>query len=112
MKVVRLNRLLRLERPVTSPDGAGGFSIVWQDIGSIWAEIVPGTGRDAGGEEITLSSIPYRITVRGAPDGSARRPAAGERLRESGRVFRVLAVTEQDPTGHYLTCFVREEEPT
>lgn len=112
MKPVKLNRLLRLERPVSSPDGAGGFSTVWQDIGSLWAEIVPVSGRDTGGEEITLSSVSYRITVRGAPQGSARRPSAGEQLREGGRLFRILAVTEQDPAGHYLTCFAREEDPT
>jgi head-tail adaptor len=80
-------------------------------MGSLWAEITPGAGRDTGGEEVTLTTVPYRITVRGAPQGSPRRPLVEQRFRDEGRVFRILAVTERDPGGHYLTCFSREEEP-
>ncbi|MFN4129182.1 MAG: head-tail adaptor protein [Paracoccaceae bacterium] len=109
MKPVHLNRLLSLEQSVSTPDGTGGFSSVWQTIGTLWAEITPGTGRDAGREEVTLASVTYRITLRGAAVGSPRRPVPGQRLTQGGRVFQVLAVTERDPAGHYLTCFAREE---
>lgn len=112
MKPVHLNRLLTLERSVSISDGAGGFSTVWEAVGSLWAEITPGIGRAAGGEEVTLASVPYRITLRGAAVGTPRRPVPGQRLTEAGRVFQVLAVTERDPSGLYLTCFAREETPT
>lgn len=112
MKPVHLNRLLTLEQSVSTPDGAGGFSTAWQAIGTLWAEITPGAGREVGGEEITLSSVPYRITFRGAAVGSPQRPVPGQRLTQAGRVFQVLAVTERDTAGHYLTCFAREETPT
>lgn len=108
---VHLNRLLTLEQSIEVPDGAGGYDLSWSALGQVWAEIRPGAGRDAGGEEVTLTSVPYRITLRGAPDGSARRPVAGHRLREGNRLFRILAVTERDAGGHYLTCFAREEKP-
>ena len=111
MKAVNLNRLLILEAPLRVGDGAGGFARNWQPVGSLWAEITPGTGRDTGGEEITLTTVPYRITVRGAPQGSPRRPQVEQRFRDGGRVFRILAVTERDPQGHYLSCFAREEKP-
>lgn len=111
MTVVSLKRLLVQERAVQASDGAGGFSISWEALGSIWAEIMPGAGRDAGGEEVTLTSVPYRITVRGAPQGSARRPAAGQRFRDGARVFRILAVAERDAAGQHLNCFCREEIP-
>lgn len=112
MKPVTLNRLLVLEKPISAQDGAGGFQVTWQTIGSLWAEILSGAGREAGGEEITLSSVSYRIIVRGAPATSPRRPIAGYRFREGGRLFRILAVTERDTDGLYLVCFAREEEPT
>jgi head-tail adaptor len=111
MTSVHLNRLLKLEHAVSAPDGAGGLSITWQEIGTIWGEILPGAGRDASGEEVTLSSVSYRIIVRASPDSSARRPKAGQRFTEGNRVFAVLAVTERDRSGHYLTCFTREETP-
>ncbi len=112
MKPVHLDRLLTLEQSVVAPDGAGGFSTLWEAIGTHWAEIAPGTGRDVSGEETTLATVPYRITLRGAPVGSPRRPLAGQRLTHGARVFQVLAVTERDAVGQYLTCFAREEAAT
>jgi head-tail adaptor len=109
MSAVHLNRNLRLLHPASIPDGAGGFSITWQEIGRLWAEVLPGSGREVGGEEITLSTVSYRITVRGAPVGSPQRPMPGQRLMEGTRAFEIVAVTERDASGHYLTCFAREE---
>lgn len=112
MRAVHLGRLLVLERPVRVSDGAGGFAESWEPVGRLWAEISPGQGRDRMGEEVILSQVPYRIIVRGAPQGRARRPAPGQRFRDGGRVFCIQAVTERDPGGLYLTCFAREEIPT
>lgn len=111
MKPLQLNRRLTLEQMVSTPDGAGGFSTHWQAVGTLWAHVAPGAGREAAGEEITLSRVPYRITVRGAPVGSPQRPVPGQRLTQTGRVFQVLAVTERDASGQYLTCFAHEEGP-
>lgn len=111
MKAVNLNRLLVLEASARVADGAGGFGETWAPVGNLWAEVAPGAGRDTGGVEVTFATVPYRITVRGAPQGSPRRPLVEQRFRDGGRVFRILAVTERDRDGHYLMCFAREEEP-
>jgi len=111
MKPVQLNRRLRLEAPVVTSDGAGGFTQSWSVLGEVWAEVQAGAGRSRGGEEVSLSIMPFRITVRAAPPGSERRPAPGQRLTEPGRVFEVLAVAEHDSDGRYLTCFAKEERP-
>lgn len=108
---VDLNRALVLERLVKAGDGAGGFTRSWQAVGTLWAEVVAGSGRDVAGEEFTLSAVPYRITVRGAPVGSPQRPRADQRFREGTRAFRIVAVTERDPAGAFLLCFAREEVP-
>jgi head-tail adaptor len=111
MKAPHLNRALDLEQETRVADGAGGYGRSWQVLGTLWAEIVPGSGRDPNGEEVILSSVPYRITVRAAPVGAANRPRPEQRLREGSRIFTILAVTERDPDGRYLTCFCREEAP-
>lgn len=108
---VRLNRRLVLETPTRVDDGAGGFVQTWRTEGVLWAEVVPGSGSDAAGVEVSLAKVPYRITVRGAPVGSAARPRPDQRLTDGTRSFVILAVTERDPDGQYLTCFAREEEP-
>ena len=109
MKLVHLSRPLMLEAPVETPDGMGGLTRGWVALGTLWAEVLPGTGRDVAGEEVVLSAVPYRITVRGAPQGAPSRPSVGQRFRDGVRVFSILAVTERDEGGRYLVCFVREE---
>ncbi|MCU0828114.1 MAG: head-tail adaptor protein [Tabrizicola sp.] len=111
MNAPHLNRAMVLEGVVRTPDGAGGFSSVWTALGTLWAEVLPGSGNDTLGEERMLSAVPYRITVRGAPVGSESRPRAGQRFREGTRLFWIQAVTERDAQGRYLTCFAREEVP-
>lgn len=109
MRTPRLNRRLELEAPQRVPDGAGGFAVVWTTLGTHWAEVRPGSGRESAGEFLTVSAVPYRITVRAAPEGSDARPRPEQRFREGGRIFRITAVTEHDPAGRYLVCFALEE---
>lgn len=104
-----LNRRLVLEAPQRAADGAGGFSQSWVALGTLWAEVKPGSGREIAGQGGALSRVPYRITVRGAPAGAASRPKAEQRFREGERLFHILAVAERDGRGHYLTCFAEEE---
>ena len=112
MKAPDLNRTLVLEGATRVNDGAGGYAEVWATLGTLWAAVAPGSGRDVPGEELVLSSVPYRITVRAAPYGAVSRPKPEQRFREGARIFTILAVTERDPDGRYLTCFAREEVPT
>ena len=109
MRLPILNRRLVLETPERVPDGAGGYAEVWLALGEHWAEIKAGTGREAAGEFVTVSSVPYRIYVRAAAVGDVARPKPEQRFREGARVYRITAVTEHDPRGHYLVCFAREE---
>ena len=111
MRAPRLHRRLALEGEVVTPDGAGGFARVWTLRGYLWGEVTPGSGRESSGTEVLLSTQPFRITVRGSPQGGPSRPVAGQRFRDGSRVFAILAVTERDADGRYLVCAAREEEP-
>lgn len=111
MSAPRLDRRMVLEGPTRFADGAGGFALTWSVRGVVWAALRPGTGREAAGEEVMIAQTPYRIMVRDAPVGSQARPKPEDRLRDGNRVFTILAVTEADPRGQYLTCFAREEVP-
>jgi head-tail adaptor len=112
MTLPSLSRRLLLEARRIEPDGAGGHAEVWVGLGEHWAEVVAGAGRDVPGEEITVSTVSYRITVRAASVGSAARPQPEQRFRDGMRFFRIIAVTERDRGGRYLTCFAREEVPS
>jgi head-tail adaptor len=106
---MRLNRRLVLEEVERVPDGAGGFAEVWVTRGVLWGHVKAGVGREAAADFATLSTVPYRITVRAAPVSAPSRPKPDQRFREGARMFRILAVTEDEGAGTYLVCFAREE---
>ncbi|WP_112309045.1 head-tail adaptor protein [Pseudogemmobacter bohemicus] len=111
MRAPQLRQQLALEEATRLPDGAGGFTLSWALVGLLWAEMVAGTGRAPSGEELILTSVAWRITVRGAPAGAAARPRPEQRFRLGTRIFTILAVAENDPGGLWLTCTCREEAP-
>ena len=78
MNAPHLNRALVLEGVVrTAGWRRSGFTEAWTALGTLWAEVLPGSGSDVLGEERMLSAVPYRVTVRGRPSGSPSRPKAG-----------------------------------
>lgn len=104
-----LSRRLVLEAPVRVPDGAGGVIESWASLGTLWADVRPRSGRERAQAGETVSSMGYRIVVRGAPVGSVQRPAPEQRFRDGARLYRIRAVAEQEPAGRYITCFADEE---
>ncbi len=63
MSAPRLDRRMVLEAPLRVADGAGGFDLTWGVRGVLWAALIPGSGREAAGEEVRLAQTSYRITV-------------------------------------------------
>ncbi|MBY6115451.1 head-tail adaptor protein [Mameliella alba] len=104
-----LNRRLELEAPDRVSDGAGGFQEVWVALGTLWASVKPRTGRLTNGETGAVSVGAFKIVTRGAPQGHSSRPEPGQRFRMGTRVFRIEAVTEEEPGGLYLICQCQEE---
>ena len=111
MSAPRLTRRLMLEQHIRDEDGAGGHVDHWVVLGTLWAEVRPGPGREREGPGIPMGRVAYRIVVPSALPGSLARPRPDQRLRDGVRVFHILAVSEHDRRGAYLTCFCEEEEP-
>lgn len=109
MRAPTLTRRLVLESVTRNADGAGGFVESWMPLGELWAELRPRSGGERDREDVGVSRLDVKVTVRAAPVGSSQRPEAGQRLREGSRIFRILAVTEPDLAGRFLTCLAREE---
>jgi len=109
MTAPQLNRSLVLEGPVKIADGAGGYTLEWEPLGVLWAELKAGSGREKAETAATLSHVPYRITVRAAPYGAPSRPVAGQRFQDGARLFEIYAVAERGGDAAYLTCHAQEE---
>ncbi|MBY5971061.1 phage head closure protein [Ferrimonas balearica] len=105
----RLTRPLVLEHEVRQPDGSGGYTGSWEALGTLWAEVRPGSGaaRDRAG--LASHQQRLKITVRGAAQGAESRPQPGQRFRDDARIYLIDAVQESDASGRYLLCRAREE---
>ncbi|PRY26214.1 head-tail adaptor [Aliiruegeria haliotis] len=104
-----LRRKLGLETLERTPDGAGGYTESWRQLGSLWADVKAGSGREVGGNDLELSSVTFRVTVRASPVGAESRPLPEQRFREGDRIYHILSVAEAEPLGRYLVCTTREE---
>lgn len=109
MMAPKLNRKLALQRPELVADDAGGFAETWQTLGTLWAEVRPGTGRERARHNLPRSQVPLQIFVRAMPIEAASRPIAGQRFIEGNRIYKIDAVTEKDVNGRYLLCHAQEE---
>ncbi|SDW48629.1 head-tail adaptor protein [Roseicitreum antarcticum] len=111
MRAPDLTRALVLEEQVRMPDGAGGYAISWVGLGTLYADVRAGSGRERALAQGPVAVAAVRIFVRGAPTGSPQRPRPDQRLREGDRIWRLHAVTEGDPHGRHLICYATQETP-
>ncbi len=105
---VRLLRRLVLEGRESQPDGAGGFTVQWVPLGTLWADVTTRPGRQDFVAAKARPRVGTRILVRAAPVGAASRPTPEQRLREGTRVFTILTVAEHDRRGRYLEITAEE----
>lgn len=103
----RLSRRLVLERPRRVTDAGGGADIVWEPIGTLWADLRAGSAREDTDAVRETVRVTHRVTIRTAPPGSARYPRPDQRFRSGARVFNILGVAEAAQAA-YLTCWVEE----
>ena len=106
---VKLNRALDLQSAVLTDDGAGGTRSSWTSLGTLWAEVRPGTGRETDRDSLPVASTRLRIIVRVAPVGAPSRPRPDQRFVEGQRIYNVMSVAEMSTDQKYLVCHAVEE---
>lgn len=99
-KIGALRHRVTLEEPVTSADGAGGRSVTWSAVATLWAAIEP-----VGAAEVTVADrLDGRVTLRDRAD-----IVGGMRLTMDGRIFRVLVAHDPDEAGRWTEILAEEE---
>jgi SPP1 family predicted phage head-tail adaptor len=95
---------LVLQASTPMPDGLGGYSEVWNEIGLLFGMIEPVSADRIISADQTLETVTHRITIRGRED-----IRSGMRFAKGSRVFNILTIHDPDETGRYLVCRVSEE---
>jgi SPP1 family predicted phage head-tail adaptor len=98
-----LKHRLVLEQPVETPDGAGGVTRSYATVTTLWAAVVPVAARGGVVADDLGATVTHRIVARSGPDVTTR-----HRLREGARIFRILALRDQDGSGRFLEISAEE----
>jgi SPP1 family predicted phage head-tail adaptor len=98
-----LRERLTLEQPVETPDGAGGTTRSYASVTTLWAALIPVSARDQVVADSLGASITHRIVIRARADATTR-----HRLRKGLRIFRLVALRDQDGSGRFLEIDAQE----
>jgi SPP1 family predicted phage head-tail adaptor len=99
----RLKDRLVLEAPVETPDGAGGVSRSYTSAATVWAALIPLSARGEVAAASLGAAVTHRIVIRRGPDVTVR-----HRFRLGARIFRVVAVRDEDSDRRFLTIHAEE----
>lgn len=100
-----LRHRVALERPVDTPDGAGGASRVWTKVADLWTAITPVSVSERLAAEALEATATHRVRIRHRTDVTS-----DMRFVLGSRVFRVEAVSDPDQRRRWLDCLCRETD--
>lgn len=89
---------------VQTPDGAGGHTVNWSEVATVFARIEPLGAASRFGADQAIETVTHRATIRHRAG-----IASGMRLTRLGRDFDIVTVHDPDETGRYLVCTLKEE---
>jgi SPP1 family predicted phage head-tail adaptor len=101
----RLKDRLLLEAPVELPDGSGGVTRGYATTATVWAALTPVASRGSVAADAVAATVTHQIVIRRGPEVTTR-----HRFRLGTRVFRVIAMRDDDPERRFLA--IQAEERT
>jgi len=103
-RIAPMNRRLTLQQPLETDDGAGGVSIVWQDVATLWAAIRPFAAKEGLWADQPAASLTSEIIIR-------YRGGVAPEMRfaaSDGRTWDIRAAYDPDGTRRRLVCLCGE----
>lgn len=86
-----LDRRITLQQATEGKDAAGGVTLTWADLATVWARVAPAGGREVNTAAQEASFADTKFTVRYRPDVT---PGGKMRILFDARVYDILSVSE------------------
>ena len=103
LRIGALRRRLRLEAPSYTSDEGGGAIVAWNPVTTLWAEVIPLSGREelrADGLQ-TIAKFEVRTRYRAGISPEMR-------FVFGGRVLEIQAVRDIEGRRRWLSCLCEE----
>ena len=95
-----------IEAPAASPDGAGGETVTWSTVDTVWAKMDSPRAIERIATDRLTGVVTHVATLRFRNDVTG-----GMRLVYRGRPYRVLTAHDPDLNERYLVVKVEVEMP-
>jgi SPP1 family predicted phage head-tail adaptor len=100
----RLRHRVTLAAPVATPDGAGGETVAWSTVATVWAAVEPVAAAERRIADHLAAAVTHRVILRWRGDVTG-----GMRATHRGRNFRILAAIDPDERRRFLLAEAAEE---
>jgi len=100
----QLSSRVVLEKPAGTADGAGGATVDWHEVATLWARIEPVAAGERFAADRLATRVTHRITLRYRADIEG-----GMRILHRGRALVVTAWRDPDETRRFLDLDATEE---
>jgi SPP1 family predicted phage head-tail adaptor len=104
MKIGKMRYRITLQYPMGTVDDWGNALDSWQDLATVWADIVPMSGREYLTASQATSETTYKIYIRYIPNINPKM-----RIIHNEQVYEINAVLGDRRSG-MLTIMVKEVE--
>lgn len=100
-----LRHSFAIEEATDTPDGSGGYTRAWVQVGTAFGRIKPRRRKETVDDGRQVGVVTHQITIRWREgmSGSVRFVAGGV-------TYRVLAVEAADPCQRFMDCWCEEEQ--
>lgn len=102
-RIGAMRHRVTIERPVRTPDEAGGANISWDAVATVWAEIQPKNGREVFESDQLGGRVTHDIRMRFRTGVTPKM-----RIFHDGRVFDIRLVANIGERGEWLICSCEE----
>ena len=103
-----LGQRITLQQRTVAQDPTGGQLAIWTDVATVWAEVVPLSGRELIAAQAVASETSHQITLRWQPAFADAKAVTAMRVVMNGRYFNISAAINEDERNRTLVLLVAE----
>ena len=100
-----LRHRLTLEELQREEDEGGGFTEIWVEMATLWADLRPVGGSESVEADRLAGRVTHEISLRYRP---GVQPAM--RFRKGARLFHIVTVINVEERNRWLKCLCEERE--
>ena len=103
MQIGNLRHRITFQEEAKEPDGYKGFTVTWKDVVTVWASIIPLSGREYFHAHQITSEVTHRIRTRYRTDIDT-----SMKIKLGERIFSIESIIDLEERHVYLELYCKE----